>query len=104
MNEWSPVWCVVNWTDAHRVEDGVHHEVGGVKHFDIHHARAYQAQLGAGWEIWHWTYANKPEEWVGVPSHPMNRNFERMPKPEGYAPTVPIPPDHDHDKYGASDA
>ena len=104
MNEWSNVWCVVNWTDAHRVEDGVHHEVDGRKHFHIHDARHYQAQLGSGWEIWHWLYGYQAEEWVGQPSHLVNRNWPRMEKPENFTSVGTVPPDHDHSQRDPKDA
>jgi hypothetical protein len=95
MNEWTRCWIIVNWTEVHRIEDGRHFAIpDGRKYFHIHDARHHQHLLGDDWQIWHWTYANQPEEWVGDPWHFMVRGTDRHVKPENFEHVGYVIPDH----------
>ena len=96
MNEWTTCWLVIDWSDAHRVEDGKHYSVDGQTHFHIADARHYEALLGEPWEIWHMGYQYRPEEWVGDTWHFMNRGADRSvnPKPENFRHAGYVIPDY----------
>jgi hypothetical protein len=99
--EWGEIWVIVRWAfGAH--ENWPHFEVDGKRKFHIHDARHHLATLdkAEGWQILQAYGYYPPEEWVGNPSHPVNRHCPRMPRPEGitFMNEAAVPPDHDHSK------
>lgn len=103
--EWGKLWRIVKWAHGNH-ETWPRFTFKGEDTFDIHHARHFLSTLDAaeGWQILHAHGWYPPEEWVGVPSHHVNRNTARAEKPAHWKllhPDVPIPPDHD---YGDDDA
>jgi len=98
--EWGEIWVIVQWT--HGLPDSwPRFSYQGKQQFHIHDARHHMATLTDGWHILHAFGYYPPEEWVGNPSHLMNKNMPREPRPEGikFMNEASVPADHDHSKW-----
>jgi hypothetical protein len=104
--EWGRIWIVTKWAMGPR-ETWPRLSYQDQTQFHIHDARHLLTTVDKtqGWHILHAFGFYPPEDHVGVPSHVVNRNLPRAPRPEGvtFINEASVPPDHNphsHDPSG----